>query len=132
MKRSLPQFLAWSRWFWTLLLIAAGMAHFARLDFFLAYYPSYLPWPKAAIWGTGILEIILAMLLWVTRGQKPAYLGITLLMLAYLPVHVYVITHHARILHPHPAIPLALAWLRLPVQLVFITWAYWCWRKIIK
>jgi uncharacterized membrane protein len=132
MKTLQPQLFIWSRLFWTFLLLAAGIAHFLHLDFFLAYYPSYLPWPKAAIWGTGILEFGLAILLWTQRGQKMAYLGIALLMLCYLPVHVYVITDHARIVHPVPAIPLYLAWLRLPVQGVFVFWAYYLWRNTNK
>jgi uncharacterized membrane protein len=115
--------------FWTLLLLAAGVAHLLRPDFFMAYYPAYLPLARQAVLGTAFVEWLLAALLWAPRYCGRAWLGTALLMAAYLPVHLYVITHHTNIVHPTPAIPLWLAWVRLPVQFVFIAWAYGMWKR---
>lgn len=118
-----------SRWFWTILLVVAGIAHFVKADFFLAYYPDYLPFPKAAVLGSAFVEWLLAALLWLPRYQRMAWLGIAVLMVCYLPVHIYLITDHANIAHPDLAVPLWLAWARLPLQFVFIFWPYRIYRN---
>lgn len=125
-------FARFSTWFWTLLLAAAGIAHVAKPDFFLAYYPDYLPFPGAAVWATAWVEWLLAALIWLPRYRRMAWFSITLLMVCYLPVHLYLITDHARILHPEPAVPLWLAWVRLPLQLGLIAWAYSMYRVSAK
>lgn len=117
-------FARFSYWFWTVLLTAAGIAHLAKPDFFLAYYPNYLPFPGPAIWVTAWLEWLLAILIWQPRYRRMAWLSIAVLMVCYLPVHLYVITHHAHITHPELAVPLWLAWVRLPVQFGFMAWAF--------
>lgn len=114
----------WQRLFWTGLLGFAGATHFVMPDFFLAYYPSYLPAPREAILLSGIMEWVLAGMLWIPRAQRAAWYGIMALMVIYVPVHVYVVTDHANIQHPVVSIPLWLAWLRLPIQAVFI-WLTW-------
>ncbi len=72
---------------------------------------------------SGVVELILAALLWVQALQRPVWLTITSLMAIYTLVHVYVITDYATIEHPDLAIPLWLAWVRLPLQGVLIGWA---------
>lgn len=119
---------SWSRLFWTGILIGAGLAHVVLPEAFVAYYPTYLPWPQAAIYASAVVEWLLAALLWSGRTQRAAWLGIAALMVVYVPVHVYVITHHHAIVHPPVAIPLWLAWARLPMQFVLIGWAWWMGR----
>jgi uncharacterized membrane protein len=118
-----------STWFWSLLLLTAGAVHFAYPSFFVAYYPNYLPWPEGSILISGVAEWVLAALLWRKNSQQWAWILTCVLMCLYLPVHVYVITYHASIQHPPLAIPLWIAWLRLPIQLLFIYWTYWCARQ---
>lgn len=116
----------WSRVLWTLLLLAAGVAHLFLPQFFIAYYPSYLPWPEQMVLLSGIVELLLATLLWIRAVERPTWLAISLLMAVYTLVHVYVITDYGTIQHPDPALPLWLAWVRLPMQGVLIGWA---WRE---
>ncbi|MBU3740775.1 MAG: hypothetical protein FGM24_00655 [Candidatus Kapabacteria bacterium] len=113
-----------SRLLWTAILSGAALAHVVVPTWFVAYYPSYLPWPELAISGSAFVEVLLAALLWNRRTERIGFIGIALLMLMYMPVHVYVITHHDAIVNPPVAIPLWLAWVRLPMQLVLIAWAY--------
>lgn len=115
-------FIRLSRIFWTLLLAAAGLAHFLIPDFFVAYYPRYLPWPEAAVLCTGIFEWVLAALLWVPAWQQRAWAAISLMLVCYLPLHIFIISDYDRIVHPFPEIPLWLAWVRLPLQILFIAW----------
>ncbi len=115
-----------SRFVWTLLLAGAGTAHLVMPDWFVAYYPSYMPFASSAldvVVISGVVEFVVAALLWIPRTRRIAWLSIAALMVLYTPVHVYVITHHDVILHPPLTIPLWVAWLRLPVQFVFVWWA---------
>lgn len=111
-----------SRLFWTGLLVAAASAHLLMPDWFAAYYPSYLPLAKVAIAVSAVVEIVIASALWSSSARRIAWFALAALMMIYMPVHVYVITHHGSIAHPMLSIPLWLAWLRLPVQVVFVVW----------
>lgn len=111
---------------WTVLLISAGVTHLVLPQFFVAYYPAYLPWPEQMVLVSGIGEMVLAIGLWVRSLQRLAWLAVSMLMVVYTLVHIYVITDYTTILHPEPAIPLWLAWVRLPLQGVLIGWA---WRE---
>ena len=112
-----------SRVLWTGLLVSAATAHLFLPDWFVAYYPSYLPLAHEAVAISAGVELLLAALLWVPRTRRGTWLAIAILMVAYTPVHIYVITHHDVISHPPLAIPLWLAWLRLPMQFVLVWWA---------
>jgi len=119
-----------SNLFWITLLGLAGIAHFLHPQFFVAYYPSYLPFPQAAVWVSGLVEWVLAGMLATRYRIREVWLVISLLMTVYLTVHLYVITHHHVIQHPTPSIPLWLAWIRLPLQLALILWPIWILRSL--
>jgi uncharacterized membrane protein len=121
---NIPRHTIASRTAWTTLLVSAATAHIVMPAWFVAYYPSYLPYPHQAVALSAIVELALAALLWVQRTRTIAWSCIALLMVAYIPVHVYVITHHDAITHPAITIPLWLAWLRLPMQGVLV-WLAW-------
>ncbi|TNE54471.1 MAG: hypothetical protein EP344_14160 [Bacteroidetes bacterium] len=113
-----------ARLFWTTLLVAAGLAHFQAPGFFLNVMPPYLPVPATLIGLTGLLEWMLAASLWRPALRYKAWLAIAVLLILYLPVHVYTVTNHAEI-PPLPFyFPLWAAWLRLGLQLVFIGWTW--------
>ena len=118
-----------SRLLWTVILVGAGIAHVVLPEAFVAYYPSYLPWPDLAVLVSAVVEWILAALLWNKSTQRAAWLGIAALMIVYVPVHVYVITHNNAVVNPPVALPLWLAWARLPMQFVLIGWAWWMGRS---
>jgi uncharacterized membrane protein len=114
------------------MLGGAGAAHLAFPGFFLAYYPAYLPWPEAAVLVSALVEWLLAVGLWLPRWERAAWLAVAGLMVVYVPVHWYVIASHAQIAHPWPAVPLWLAWVRLPAQFGFIGWALGRWWALAK
>jgi uncharacterized membrane protein len=117
-----------SRLLWTGILLGAGLAHVVQPEAFVAYYPTYLPWPQVAIYASAVVEWLLAVMLWSTM-QRAAWFAIAALMLIYVPVHVFVITHHETVVSPPVAIPLWLAWVRLPMQFLLIGWAWWLGRR---
>jgi uncharacterized membrane protein len=128
MKRIVYQY---SQMLWTILLGAAAIAHITHGEFFAAYYPDYLPWPEAMIFATAVLELALALMLWVQRTKRIAWGVISMLMLLYLSVHVYVVTDYDSIVHPVPAVPLWAAWLRLLLHPLLIVWPAWAAARLI-
>ena len=101
-------------------LVFAGSMHFARPEFFLKIMPPYLPFPMGLVLISGAFEIALGVSLGIPRLSKVAAWGIIALMLAVFPANIYLFQHQ-EILPAPPLVHL----LRLPMQAVFILWAYW-------
>ena len=58
------------RWSLAALLAVAGVAHFLVFDSFLLLVPSWMPWPSAIVWVTGVAEVACAAaLLLVPEGS---------------------------------------------------------------
>jgi uncharacterized membrane protein len=109
-----------SRYIYGLLFIAAGALHFLRPEFYMKIMPPYLPWHLALVYLSGVFEIALGALLLIKRFAPLAAWGLILLLLAVFPANIYAYQHQDLV----PASPL-LHLLRLPLQAVFILWAYW-------
>jgi uncharacterized membrane protein len=99
--------------------IAAGANHFLHAPFYVRIMPPYLPFPAALVYLSGVCEIALGALL-LTRWQSFAAWGLIALLIAVFPANLQMA------LHPrlYPQFAPALLWLRLPLQAVFIAWAY--------
>jgi len=64
------------RWSLAALLVVAGVAHFLVLDSFLLLVPSWMPWPSAIVWVTGVAEVAFAAaLLLVHEGKRLRTVG---------------------------------------------------------
>lgn len=101
-------------------LVFAGFMHFVRPEFFLKIMPPYLPFPKELVLISGAFEILLGASLWIPRVTRIAAWGIIALMFAVFPANIYLFQNQDIL----PAPPLVHL-LRLPMQAVFILWAYW-------
>jgi uncharacterized membrane protein len=113
-----------SRWLLAALFVAAGTAHFLRPQFFEAIVPPYLPAPHLLVIISGILEIVLGLLLLVARTSRLAAWGLIALLVAVSPANVHMALHPERF----PEFSSRALWLRLPMQLVLIAWAFWSTR----
>jgi uncharacterized membrane protein len=104
-----------------LFYILAGARHFWNPAFYLRIMPPYLPAPEVLNYVSGAAEIVLGVLLLVPRWSRLAAWGLIALLIAVLPANLNMA------LHPdHFAdVPRAFLYLRLPLQLVLILWAYW-------
>lgn len=105
------------------LLLAAGIGHFVIPDRFMAIMPPYLPWHYELVLITGVLEIAGGLGLLLPRTRKAAAWGVFALLLAMWPANI----HHAMAqvqVEGLPASPTAL-WVRVPLQLVLLAWAWW-------
>lgn len=82
--------------------------------------PPYIPNHEEMVIISGIAEIILGVGLLFNQTQVLAAWGIILLLIAVFPANIYMATSGK-----FQKIPQWLLWLRLPLQLVLIAWAYY-------
>jgi len=110
-----------SRYVLATFYIAAGVNHFHNPDFYVAIMPEYLPMHLELVYVSGVFEILFGALLLDPKARPYAAWGIIALLLAFMTVHVDMIVHADR----YPDVSLAFLWLRLPMQALFIAWAWW-------
>ena len=120
----MPAFKPLSRYLLGVLFIGAGLNHFWHTGFYLAMMPPYLPWHGSLVYASGIAEAGVGALLLFRRWQVPGAWGIIAVSLAVFPANVQMALHPE--LFPQFS-PLGL-WLRLPLQLVPVVWA-WCFTR---
>ena len=109
-----------SKFVLAIFMIGAGAMHFVNPAFFLKIMPPYLPFHKELVLISGACEILLGVLLLVPEYSLLAGWGIVALMIAVFPANVY-LYQHQDLLPASPIIHL----LPLPLQAVFVLWAYW-------
>lgn len=109
------------RWLLAGLFVAAGVMHFVRPQFYVSAMPPYLPWHLELVYASGVCEVVLGALLLVPRVRRAAAWGLIALLVAVFPANV----HMAMNPDLFPAIPTAVLYARLPLQGVFIAWAWW-------
>ncbi len=100
---------------------AAGINHFANTQFYLRMMPPYLPLHLELVYLSGAVEICLGIALLIRRCRQMAAWGIIALLVAIYPANI----HMALNAHLFPEFSSLGLYLRLPVQLLFIAWAYW-------
>jgi uncharacterized membrane protein len=101
--------------------ILAGLYHFINPVFYLRIMPPYLPWHLFLVYLSGLFQIALGIMLLIPKFTRLAAWGLIALLIAVFPANVQMVLNPQ--LYPNLS-PLAL-WLRLPLQGVFIAWAYW-------
>ena len=109
-----------SKYILAIFMVGAGTMHFVNPAFFLKIMPSYLPLHKELVLVSGICEVLLGILLLIPQTSRMAAWGIIALLIAVFPANVYV--YQRQDVLPAPSI---FHLLRLPLQGVFILWAYW-------
>lgn len=109
----------------SLLLIAGGVNHFVNPSFYLPLIPPYFPYPELLNFVSGGLEVALGLgLLWPST-RRWAGIGTVLLMIAFIPAHIYMI-QQGGCLAPDLCFPTWFFWVRLfPGQFLLMGWAWW-------
>ena len=74
--------------FVSLWFLVGGSAHFTSTDMFVGITPDWVPFPRAVVLGTGVLEVIGAVLLWWPKARWRVGLAMMAFCVAVLPVHV--------------------------------------------
>ncbi len=111
------------------LMMIIGALHFVRPEGFVRIVPAYLPSPLALVYVSGFFEILGGAGLLVPRravpwAQRAAAWGLVALYVAVFPANVNMAIHGIQIDDQHP-VPSAAMWLRLPLQILLVAWAWW-------
>lgn len=107
------------RLLFAIFMIFSGVQHFLKPDFYVSFVPSFLPLTKAIIYSSGVLEILLGIMLIFPKYAKQGALGVLVLMLIFLPIHVWDVFSATPAIGSHQA-----ALIRLVVQFLFIALAW--------
>jgi uncharacterized membrane protein len=107
-------------------MIVAGLSHLGRPEPFLQHLPDWMPWPDATIAVTGMIEIALGILMFrPQRLRERVGLALVSYLVAVFPANVYVAIEGIDV-QGQPDGPYA--WLRLPLQALFVFLAWWSTR----
>ena len=103
-----------------LLYLSAGINHFINPEFYEKIMPSYIPFHTTLIAISGICEIVLAVLLFLTSTRKTAAWLIIAMLIVFFTVHIQMLKDYWSV----GGVMLFVAFLRIPLQFVLIWWAY--------
>lgn len=102
--------------------LIGGLAHFVATDLEMRIVPPWVPWPRAVVLATGVLELLgAAALLW-RPIRRAAGLGLFALTVAVTPANIYMLQASELF----PSVPVWALVLRLPLQValpVLIAWS---------
>lgn len=110
----------WHLYVMALLYMLAGIMHFLKSKWYIPIIPPRIPHKLLLIHLTGVLEGYLAILLIIPSWRTIALSGIILMLILFLPVHVYMLYDKKF----RKIFPRWLLWLRIPMQFVLIYWAF--------
>ncbi len=104
-------------------MIFGGVNHFIKPEMYAPFIPDFLP-SLAVNYLTGIVEIAVGVGVFIPRFRSMATLGILLMMLVFLPLHIFDVFKENPAIGSHQA-----ALIRLPLQFVLIAWAWYIHKK---
>ena len=105
-----------------LLFIVGGILHFVFPEVYSRIMPPFLPQPRFLIEVSGAAEIAGGLGLLLARFRRAAAYGLVLLLVAVFPANIYMAVAHV----PFPGVmgESSVQWLRLPLQIPIILWAW--------
>ena len=113
-------------WLMAFLYVLAGFNHLVNPGFYVAIIPPDLPSPEWLNLLSGLAEITLGVFVLEPRVRALAAWGIIALLIAVFPANLHVATHNLGGPDFAPGAGNAFAnWARLPLQFVFVAWAWW-------
>ena len=106
--------------------IYAGINHFRNPEFYVAIMPRWLPAHLELVYVSGVFEVLGGVGVLVPATRAWAGWGLVALLVAVFPANVHMAVN------PEPFVadgwPLWALYLRLPLQLVLMAWAWWATR----
>jgi uncharacterized membrane protein len=101
-----------------------GISHFTNVAFFMAIMPPYVPLPLAAVYASGVFEVLLAIGIVIPVTRQWSGNLLMLLTLAVTPANVHMWLHPERF----PDVAPALLSVRLFVQALLLMLIWWSTR----
>lgn len=108
---------------------AAGINHFVSPDFYLPLIPPFFSQPELINHLSGMAEILLGLGILYFPTRKRAALGVILLLVAFIPSHVYFLQIGSCV-EEGLCVPEWIGWLRLiAIHPLLMYWAFWISRN---
>ena len=104
----------------SIFFIGAGLDHLVNPEFYLSIMPPIFPMHFEAVVISGVLEIVGGIAVLKPSLRRAAGWGIFVLLIAVYPANIYMA------LYPElfPSIHSGFLYFRLPLQFLFLYWAY--------
>ena len=97
-----------------------GIDHFINPDFYLSIMPPAFPLHAEAVYISGVFEILGGICVLIPSLRKLAGWGLIALLVSVYPANIYMAINP----EAFPEISIGLLYFRLPLQFLFIYWAY--------
>ncbi|WP_449289695.1 DoxX family protein [Nocardia halotolerans] len=118
------------------MLMMTGTAHFMpgsvtvmpNYDDLVAMVPPFVPFPGLMVLATGVLELLAAIGLIVTRTRWITGLALVPLFVLLLPANIYAAINDV----PFAGEPASPLWQRIPEQVLYIGFALWATRSVVR
>jgi len=114
----------------SLLLVMTSSAHFFSAAHMTMMLPDWVPARMALIYATGVLELILAIGLWIPGSMRKAGFAIALMLVAFLPANIYAALNSMPYGGSEMGPPYLLV--RIPYQILLVWWTVWATGLINK
>ena len=98
------------------------MLHFIASLIYLRIMPPYLPQPLLLVYVSGVAEFLGGLGLLIAKTRRAAAWGLVALLIAVWPANLYMAMEHLAL--PGVMGQSWVQWLRLPLQLPLIYWAW--------
>lgn len=111
---------SWTAFLFGLFMVAAGVAHFVRPEFYLRIMPPWLPWHDELVFVSGVCEVVAGVLVLIPRTRRAGGLFAIAVLLGVFPANVWMALDAS----VWPEVPMWARWARLPLQALLILWAW--------
>lgn len=112
--------LPWHQYLLGIIFVLAGMNHFRKPKLYERVIPPYIPAQATIVLLSGLLEMILGFMLMNGNTQTEAAWGIIILLILFIPVHIYMLQEQKAALK----LPKWVLILRIPLQFGMMYWAF--------
>lgn len=114
-----------------IMLVFTAIGHFAFSKGMAMMVPKGIPFKEPIVYLTGLFEILLAIGLLVPRLKVITGWALIIFLLLLLPANIYAAINHVNYQKGTFNGPgIAYLWFRIPLQILFMIWAYLCTIKI--
>lgn len=108
------------KYFMGIIYILAGLLHFLKPKVYMKIMPPYLPYHKELVYLSGVCEMAFGAMILFPSTQTIGAWGLIITLIGVFPANVYMLTSYKGKRTWYRAA----LWLRLPLQLLLIYWAW--------
>jgi uncharacterized membrane protein len=112
------------------MLIATGIAHFTNTNEMIQMMPDFLPLKRETVYLTGVLELLAVIGLLIARTSKLTSVLLIIFFIAVLPANIA--GSLKKVNFGGMEIGSVYLLFRIPLQILFIFWAYYFGIRINK